>query len=149
MLIKLLPVQIDRYWDFLWEKMEDVIIRNYRMTDEDIPEVRVKLLEALLGGEVSFYLFENQNQLKGVLLIGIEKPILYPKAFLFVHMIRSVKLMDDEDWKQLLQDLAMLAGSLKCQATIGYSNIPRVCEMVEKFGHDAKTRILVVEAQNG
>jgi hypothetical protein len=147
MLLKLLPIQIERYWPLVRQAVDGSLPPG-----TIAPEREHFLLQSILQDILQVWAIVGDStggKVKALLLTTVYTDDITQTKDLLVYATYSFIPVPDEIWKKVEEDLQEVARSSKCDRIVAYSDEPRVIELMTRFGYDSSYRLIVKEIDNG
>lgn len=140
MLIKLLPEQISKHWDFLKEAIERALPpvtgnSNRRM---------LNILEDMLTEKMHCWVNTNSKsgRINAIATTQIVVDDISGEMHLLLYSLYGVEPLDKDSWAIAFGTVAKFAESMGCAKVTAYSANPHVVKMAEEFGGDTSYRYI-------
>ena len=143
MFVRLLPDQVERYWSAFEWAVEDSLppmdVSNGRLT---------RILESILTGSmqawVLYRIIEHKQVVKAILLTTITTEEWDNTFSLLVYAIRSFKVLDRKDMKEMLACLRLFAEESRCVNITAYIPNKRNRLLCEALGGKEVAAYMVI-----
>jgi hypothetical protein len=140
MIIRLLPEQVNDYWELLFHYVKAAMPKHLR---DHVKEASV--LQAVFDERMQCWVSMIEEQVHAVITTSIVNDEHLGTKSLLIYSLVSVKLMPEEEWAQALRTISKFARGNGCANIIAYSDVPRVWEIAEMLGMDTKQRVISLE----
>lgn len=129
MLIRLTPQQIVDNWNTLHYCIATTLPPTAEYSEEAMVEVKKKLLSGTMQAWAS--LQEGSNKIQAVGTTIIVNDVGVSSSNLLIYSLFSVGGVDNFKWKEELQGIKRFAKKSGCKKILGYTNVPRLIELVK------------------
>lgn len=138
MLTKLLPDQISKFWDIIKFAIEG----SLPPTVTDNPSKMNHILSALLSGKAqcwaSYEKSGDSRQFDGIVVTQITVDNVSATKNLLLYCLYGYNTVSENSWRSGFDTLAKWGKSKGCARFVGYTDNPRIVEIVKMFGGEAK-----------
>lgn len=146
MLVKLLPEQISRYWEYIkWALMHTLPEGNR------IPVDLNTVLEGLLSDAMQCWWFvqstENDYKVLALVITTIFEDNTLKKKHLRLFAVYGFDDLPMDAFQSGFYTLSKYAQGKGCQYIDAFTDVPYVAELCKKFGGDASMTYLKLEVQ--
>lgn len=144
MLLRLMPDQVSRYWEFFKEG----ISASLPPTTKNAPGVLNRVLETILAGGkdvwLSFVKRDGGIDAHGFVITQMISVYEAELKMLLIYAIYAPKGFTDEEWNEGFVALAKFAKSRNCVEIVGYTNDDHAIKRAEQFGGDTSYRYISI-----
>lgn len=135
MLLRLLPEQVNKYWDLF----KIAILETVPPIPNESPETLNNMLTALLAGSaqawVSFRMIDKVNVVHGFIVTSMVYDIVTNTRTLYIQTIYVAESDSiEQDWIEGMTALRKFAIKNNCNRVIGHTKNTRMIEFAKKFG---------------
>jgi hypothetical protein len=138
MLIKLLPEQIVKIWDYI---RAGILSTPTPMMDLTPDAIR-NILRSLLIGELQCWAIVSDNEVYGYVLTNIAEDHISKSRFLNIYDVYAFKHMDKEMMTTAFSALNEFAKGNNCSRIGAYSNINKLIGIAKEFGFTTDAQFL-------
>ena len=148
MLTRLLPEQISALWDIIKYAIEE----SLPPIVGESPDKMNKILAALLCDKAqcwaSYEKVEGGNRFEGIVITKILYDNISDTKNLLIYCLYGYENVDKGSWLKGFKSLVKFAASRNCSKIIGYSNIPLILRLANKFGGSTDYTFITVPLFN-
>jgi len=134
MLTQLTLDQVSSYWDIVKYAIEE----SLPPLTVDHPDRMNKILSNLLSNEsqcwVSYIKGEEETKFEGVVVTKIIYDDVSDTKNLLIYCLYGYDAIDSKSWMIGLEALVKYAKANNCAQVVGYTDVPRVIEIVNSLG---------------
>lgn len=140
MLIKLLPDQVEKHWDYIAYAVQKGL--------ENVSSVELNhVLQTIYENKMQVWLSSNKSNVQGIALTTLEAdPALKRKSFV-LYLFYRFSWMDKNDWFDGLDTLKAYAKSIGCDRVIAYTESPEVLKLAQAMGGALKRYTIEFKAE--
>ena len=141
MIIKLMPEQVSKLWDYI----RFGVLSSASPIAEMSPEGRRNVLKNLLMGIVQCWAIIEEDKMKGFALTTIADDYVSGARFLNIYDLYAFEQFSQETWVTGIRALEEFAKANMCNKITAYSDVPAVIQVAEKLGFRKDTMFLLKE----
>jgi hypothetical protein len=137
MIIKLLSVQIPKFWDAL----KFAVTKADEVESKDLQPYLNELLHALLNDKAQcFVALSDERTLKGVLITRVMLDKATGEKFLFIQSVYAWEKLSKEAWQGYYDLIISFSTNEKCKYLSLNSRNPAVWKLVESYSFTERLR---------
>ena len=141
MIIKLMPEQVSKLWDYI----RFGVLSSVSPITNTSPEGIRNILKNLLLGTIQCWAIIEEDKMKGFALTTISGDYVSGEIFLNIYDLYAFEQFSQETWESGVTALEEFAKANMCSKVIAYSDIPQVIGIAEKLGFNSRTVLLIKE----
>lgn len=141
MVVKLTPDQISAHWN----NLKITLIRAAPPTAEVSETGLNSILSKLLADEMQSWVFLEDSKIKATMFTMFVRDPGMDHFNLLVYSVYGLDKIVDELWKEAWGVVREFAKKCHCKKIIGFTNVPRVVEVVEGLGGKAEFTLISLE----
>lgn len=138
MLVRLLPEQVEKQWDWIGGLIERTLVPTILPTNETFFMILKAILEEKL---VCWVYFKDDEPAAVVSTYESFDPIIGYSS-LIIYSLNVFRQIGVGDITNAMETLRNYAEARKCPCVVAYSNHPHVIHAAERLGADASFKLL-------
>lgn len=146
MLVQLTSEQISEQWDII-AKSIDASMPPYAYSSQ----MKInRVLEEMLKGNMQAWMAYDEKKVSGLTAIAIVVTAFQFDQFtdsksLLIYSLYGIDRIPEYMWKEGLATIIKFARANECFRIIGYTDVPRIVEVVNELGGDSAVRFISLE----
>ena len=142
MVIKLLPMQIPKFW----EHIKYSVANANQLQGEELPLYCNRLLASLLNSYAQCFIRVDENkQLLAILITRLVGDEITGKQSLFIESLYSFQRVLDSEWAEDMKIIVEFATANKCNYITTYTQLQRVVDIITPLGFKERFKCLYME----
>ena len=141
MLIKLMPEQVSKVWDFI----RYGILATASPITNTTPEGIRNILKNLLLGKLQCWAVVEDKKMKGFALTNIADDYISGERFLNIYDLYAFESFSSDTWSSGIAAIEEFAKANMCNKITAYSNVAQIISITEKLGFKKDTVLLIKE----
>jgi len=142
MLIRLEREQVSAAWD----DIKDTLIQALPPTAMPDEDAMLSVLQMILEDKMQAWVIVDKTaSLNAVIITSIVEDIGTMQKNLLIYSLYGYRFISVDLWQDGLNTMRRFAASMGCKAILGYTEVPRIIDVVKQLGGSAKTTLVRLE----
>lgn len=138
MLTKLLPDQISRFWDVIKYAIGESLPPIAGESPDKINRILMSLLSSKAQCWASYTVIEEQRKFEGIVVTRIVYDDMSDTRSLLIYCLYGYEKVERGSWLSGFKTLTKYAISRGCERIVGYTDLPSIVKIAERFGGEAR-----------
>lgn len=138
MLTRLLPDQISRFWDVIKYAIEESLPPVAGEGPGKMNRILMSLLSDKAQCWASYTVNGERRKFEGIVITRIMYDDVSDTRNLLIYCLYGYEKVERSSWLSGFKTLAKYAASRECDRIVGYTDLPLIIKIAERFGGEAR-----------
>ena len=138
MLTKLLPDQISKFWDVIKYAIEESLPPVVGEGPDKMNKILMSLLSDKAQCWASYTMDGERRKFEGIMITRVMYDDVSDTKNLLIYCFYGYDNIERASWLNGFRTLVKYASSRDCHRIVGYTDLPSVVKIAERFGGEAR-----------